>query len=190
MTHPTEVVDALYEAADEGNPVTAERIADHLDRRGIGALLLVPAAIEMTPIGGIPGLPTLLAATVALFAAQILIGRKDLWLPGILGRRTVDADRLRTAADWLRPIAEWADRHLGRHMPVLTTPPASRIAALAIILLCCTVPALELVPFASTLPMAAAALFGLALLTQDGRVMALAWAATLGAAYGVWALWP
>jgi hypothetical protein len=46
------------------------------------------------------------------------------------------------------------------------------------------------VPFASTIPMGTSVLFGLALLTRDGRVMALAWLATAGAVAGIWALWP
>jgi hypothetical protein len=190
MARPTEIVDALCDAADEGNPVSAEQIADHLDRRGIGALLMMPAALEITPVGGIPGVPTILAAMVALCAVQIVFGREDLWMPGFLARRTVSADKLRAGADWLRPPARWADRHLAQHLTFLTTPPASRAAAAVVVLLCLTVPPLELVPFASTLPMGTAVLFGLALVTQDGRLMMLFWLAVVASFWGVFALWP
>jgi hypothetical protein len=191
VTKPSEVTDALDEAADQGgDEVSADEIAGHLDQRGIGALLMLPGAIELTPIGGIPGVPTVLAAIAALFAAQVLIGREDLWLPGILGKRAVTAERLRKASDWLRPLANWADRHLGRHFDFMTRSAGVRLAAGAIIALCLTVPALELVPFASSAPMSTASLFGLALLTRDGRVMALAWAATIAAVIAIVMLWP
>jgi hypothetical protein len=189
-TNPTEILSAIEDAAGEGNPVRIDTILDHLDQRGIGALLLVPPALEISPVGGIPGVPTILATLTALFAIQIVIGREDLWVPGFLGRRKVQAERLCKAVDWLRPTARWADRRLGRHIPILVDPPAQRIAALAIVAMCFTVPPLELIPFASTIPMGAAVLFGLGLLTQDGRVMALAWAATIGGLVAVWFLWP
>jgi hypothetical protein len=194
MTKPTKIVEALHDAADEASEgddgIRADSIVDHVNQRGIGALLLVPGAIEITPIGGVPGVPTVLAAITALCAVQVLIGREDLWLPGFLARRTVTADRLHRAADWMDPVARWMDRNLGDSLTWLVAPPVPRLAALAILALCATVPALELVPFASTIPMGTCALFGLALLTRDGRVMALAWVATAGAVAGIWALWP
>ena len=42
-------------------------------------------------------------------------------------------------------------------------------------LLALTVPPLELLPFASSAPMAAIAMFGLALLVHDGALMIAAW---------------
>jgi len=50
-----------------------------------------------------------------------------------------------------------------------------RLSAVACILLALTVPPLELLPFASSAPMAAIAMFGLALLVHDGALMIAAW---------------
>ena len=47
-------------------------------------------------------------------------------------------------------------------------------AALAVIVLCVTVPPLEFLPFASTAPMLAIAAIGLALIVRDGLVMLFA----------------
>ncbi|WP_262984535.1 exopolysaccharide biosynthesis protein [Variovorax beijingensis] len=58
---------------------------------------------------------------------------------------------------------------------------AVRAAAMACILLACTVPLLEFVPLASTAPMAAIALFGLALLVHDGALMVAAFVAAAAA---------
>ncbi|PWJ20867.1 exopolysaccharide biosynthesis protein [Jannaschia seohaensis] len=190
MTKPTEIIETLEESATATEEVSADRVAGQLGRRSIGALLAIPAAFELTPIGGLPGVPTLLASIVAVVAMQILIGRRNLWLPDILARRSVGASRLAQATDRLRPAAEWADRHLGGHLPCLVAPPAPRFAAAAILALCATVPGLELVPFASSIPMGTIVLFGLALLARDGRVMALAWACTAAAFGTIWWLWP
>ena len=188
MARATDIVDALHDAAQEGNPVAVERIVDHFDRRSIGAFIMVPALLELTPVGGIPGVPSVIGVIIAIFAAQILIGREDLWLPGFLGRRKVAADKIDGAAEWLRPVAAWADRHFGRHLTILIDPPAPRIAAVAILLLCLTIPPLELVPFASSLPTVTIAAFGLALFMRDGRLMALAWVVMAAALWGGWQL--
>ncbi|WP_179379915.1 exopolysaccharide biosynthesis protein [Jannaschia marina] len=190
MAKPTEIVEALEDSVGDDDRVNVGDVNEELGHRGIGASLTVPAVLEITPIGGIPGVPTLLASIVALIAVQILIGRDRFWLPDVLARRSIDQDTFCRAIGRLRPLARWADRRLGRHLPLLVDPPAPRVAAVAILGLCATVPGLELVPFASSIPMATVALFGVALTVRDGRLMALAWAGFAAALWGAWALWP
>ena len=48
-----------------------------------------------------------------------------------------------------------------------------------VVALCCTVPPLELIPFASSAPMLAIAAFGLAILVRDGLLMLVALALSL-----------
>lgn len=190
MAKATDILDALSAAADGRDEVTVGQINDSVGHRGTGALLMLPASLELTPLGAVPGVPTLLAVIVALFAAQIAASRREMWLPHWLETRHVGTDRLSSAVDRLRPAARWSDRHLGRHLHSLVDPPAPRLVAAAILALCLTVPPLELIPFASSLPMGTIVLFGLALLTGDGRVMALAWATFAAVLFGVWGLWP
>lgn len=190
MTKATDILDELDAAADEESKVTIGAVTEHLGHRGTGALLMVPAALELTPVGGIPGVPTVLAVVISLFAVQILFGRSDMWLPGVIARRGTSNERVKGAVEKLRGAARWSDRHLGRHFPVLTDDPAPRVAAVAILGLCATVPMLEFVPFASSIPMGTIVLFGLAMVVRDGRVMALAWLAFAAACWGVWTLWP
>ena len=65
-----------------------------------------------------------------------------------------------------------------------------RLAALAVIALALTVPPLELIPFASTIPMATIALFGLGLLFEDGRLVLVGWIASMAAAIALTVLVP
>ncbi|KIT14643.1 exopolysaccharide biosynthesis protein [Jannaschia aquimarina] len=186
MGNAQDPVDALDDAADGQDRVALGDINEELGRRSLGAVLALPAALELTPIGGVPGIPTTLALIVAIFAVQIALGRDRMWLPGFLSRREMSADKLQEAADHLRKPAAWADRHFGAHLTWLVDPPAPRFAALAILALCATVPPLEVIPFASSIPMGTIVLFGVAMILRDGRVMALAWTATFAAAISVW----
>ncbi|WP_121064492.1 exopolysaccharide biosynthesis protein [Chachezhania antarctica] len=170
------IFDDLGDAASARGEVRVGTIAENLGHRGIGPFLTVPALIEISPIGGIPGMPTLLAAIIVLFAAQIAIGRKHIWLPDVLERQTIPGDKLRKTTDKMRPVADWLDKWFHERLPRFASHGAKRIGAVIVILLCTTVPPLELIPFASTAPMAAIALIGLALTVRDGALMLAAYA--------------
>jgi hypothetical protein len=127
--------------------------------------------VEFSPLGGIPGVPTALAAVIILFAAQMLLGLKHLWIPQFLSHRGISGESLKRAAAKIRPLGDWLDRWLHGRLPWLTSEPFVQIAAAACIIFALTVPPLELFPFASSAPMATIAMFGLALLVQDGVLM-------------------
>lgn len=146
----------------------------------------MPAIIEVSPIGGIPGLPTVLAIIVVLFAAQLLFSRKHFWLPEVISRRSVEGDRLKKALDFVRPVARWTDKVIRPRFAWATKEPFIHIVAGLCILLACTVTPLEAVPFASTAPFGTIGLFGLALIARDGLLVLLGFALSLGAFYVVY----
>lgn len=172
----TDIVDRLRARAEGSDRLSIGEVADAIGRRGYGPFLFVPALIEISPLGAIPGLPTLLALVIAIVAAQMAFGRDHLWLPEALKRRNAPAGRVADAMRRIRPAALWLDRWFPGRAPALVRPAVARAAAVGALLLCLTVPPLELVPFASSAPMAAIAMFGLATLARDGLLMALAFA--------------
>ncbi|MGB3167051.1 MAG: exopolysaccharide biosynthesis protein [Alteraurantiacibacter sp.] len=176
-----DILDCLDALADECGEVSVGRIMDAFGTRTYGPAIMVPALLEITPVGAIPGVPTFLAVTIALVAAQKLFGKRHLWIPGIIANRCVSGEKLGKGAAKLRRIASFMDRHFHRRLKFMTRPPFSRIAALVIIALCASVPFLEVLPFASSVPMLAVAGFGLAILVRDGLLMAIALAASLAA---------
>ncbi|WP_377295761.1 exopolysaccharide biosynthesis protein [Rhizobium sp. SGZ-381] len=179
----TEVLDAIAGLADDRDTVSIHDVREEIGERSFGPFLLVPAVIEISPIGGIPGLPTAIAVVIALFAVQILIGRKHLWLPGFVERRTIGAGKLGKAMEKLRPVARVTDRLFKPRLKWLTKPPWLQGMAALCIALCFTVPPLELIPFASTAPMGTIALFGLSLVARDGLIANLAALTSLAAIY-------
>ena len=164
------ILDELRDASHDGK-VTVGEMADALGHRGAAPFLVLPPLIEISPIGGIPGVPTFLAVVVAIFAVQIALGWEHPAIPGVIERRGVDGGRLREAADKLRPLARRLDGWFRGRLEWLTTKPSKQVAMGVVLLLCVTVPFLEVIPFASTLPMGAILFFGLALLFHDGLLM-------------------
>lgn len=174
-----DILDSLDELADNNDEVSAGQVMKAFGTRTFGPAIMVPALLELTPIGAIPGVPTFLAIIVILVAAQKMIGRKALWLPGLITNRHVSAAKLAKSVDKLRPIARFMDKHFHQRLRWVARAPFAQMAAGMVCLLCLTVPFLEVLPFASSVPMLAIAGFGLAVLVRDGVLMVVALAASL-----------
>ena len=66
-----DLLDRLIEVGDGNDTVSIGDIVRTFGSRSYGPVLLVPALIGVSPIGGIPGVPTFLALTLLLFAVQL-----------------------------------------------------------------------------------------------------------------------
>jgi hypothetical protein len=184
-----EILDCLDEVAGKRDRVSVGAIVESFGNRSYGAILMIPVLVDWSPLGGIPGVQSFLALIAALVAAQMVIGRRHLWLPGFVARRGIDSAKLRTAAARMRGVARFMDRHFHGRLERLTREPFSRVAAGVVIAICLAVPPLDLVPFGGSGPMLAIALFGLALLVRDGVLMIAALALSVGAVGLGLALW-
>lgn len=175
-----EVVEGIEDLAERKDSICLGDAFDEFGSRSFGPLLVFLPVIEFSPLGGIPGVPTVLAVIIALIAVQILIGRDHLWIPAFIEKRPMKSDKLGKFAEKLEGFAERIDHVFHGRLRWLTGGWAEKVAALLIIGLCALVPPLEVLPFASSLPMLAIASFGLALLARDGLLMLIATALTGG----------
>lgn len=180
-----DTLDCLDELSERHERVSVASIMDAFGTRSYGPMIMIPALLEITPVGAIPGVPTFLAVTIMVIAAQKMIGRPRPWLPGIIANRCVPGEKLGKASVKLRPLANGMDRVFTRRLKFMTRTPFAEIAAGMVILLCLTVPLLEVLPFASSVPMITIAGFGLAVLVRDGVAMIAALAISIGA-LGMW----
>lgn len=166
------LIDEILELSEEQDEVSVADIREAIGSRGFGPFLFIPSIIEISPIGGVPGMPTFIAIIVGLFAVQILFGREDLWLPGFIDRRSVKASRFGGLAKVRKPI-RWIDKAVRPRLRWATRKPFLQLMALFTVALCLATPPLEIIPFAGMIPFATIALFGLALIARDG-LMAVA----------------
>ena len=176
-----DILDRLHALGEEHGQVSLGQAVEAFGTRSYAPFLIVLPLMEISPLGAVPGIPTAIAVVIALVAAQLLLGRRHLWLPAFFANRSVGAGKLITAVDKVRPVGKWMDRWFHGRLPALTKGPMVRVAAAAIVVMTLAVPPLELLPLATTSPMAAIAAFGMALLVKDGLLMIVAFIAAGGA---------
>ncbi|MEX0914953.1 MAG: exopolysaccharide biosynthesis protein [Wenzhouxiangellaceae bacterium] len=151
------------------DPVTLEDILQEIGRRSFAPILLVAGLITLAPlIGDIPGVPTLMAVLVTLTSGQILLGRRQIWLPGFLLNRSVWRKDLYKALDRLEKPAKFIDRFFYPRLAALTSGTGAYVVAAASILIALIMPVLEFIPFSATVAGLALTAFGLSLLSRDG----------------------
>jgi hypothetical protein len=173
-----EVVEQITTAGESGEPISVDEIVEAIGQRSFGPLIVVPGLIVLSPLSGMPGVPTLGGIAVLLIAGQMLLGRETLWLPQWLRRCSIGHERMAKAGSFLMPVARFADRFTRRRMAWLTKKPYSYLIAAACVLIAFVMPPLEAIIFANVLTAAAISAFGLALVADDGLVAAIAFALT------------
>lgn len=179
----TGVLDHLDDKAD-GQDLTLGQVIDAFGGRGYGPMLLAAALIEILPTGAIPGVPTLVAITVILIAGQLAAGRQAPWVPKKLRSKGFNRGKLEKARNKIRPFTQKLDKAIKPRMEQFTTPFAARAVGVICVILAMTMPPLEFVPFASSVPSTAIALFSIGLASRDGLIILLGFIAAAGAAAG------
>lgn len=184
----TQFIDRIAERADAGDGVSVNTIQQIAGERFAGPLLFFPAMVVVSPLSLIPTLPTMVAATVVLIAGQVVLGRREVWLPRRIREAQLSAERTRKVLGLLRPASLWIGKLFRPRLMYLVDGLGGRLAALVCILVALTMPPLELLPGASTTAGSVIASFGLAITTRDGLLLALGLVVVAALAYGAYRL--
>jgi hypothetical protein len=172
-----ELLDQMEEAALDEDQVTIEKMLEGIGRRSFGPLILLPGLLLLSPLSGIPTMPSMIGLMSLLFSGQLLVGREYFWLPQWMLRRKMSHDTFERTILLVRRPARFLDRWTRERLCVLTSPAGIYIAAACCAGIALTMPTMELVPFLSLSAAAALSIFGLALIARDGLLMLLAYVA-------------
>ena len=150
---------------------------------GPGPLLFVLTLPILLPLP--PGVSMVLALPLLLVAPQIVIGRRKIWLPKALSRRTIKRRPLITLIKRILPPLDRVERIVRPRLRFLTGRVGASIVGVA-----CTLIAVVLVlpiPFANLVPALALGAFSIGLTRKDG-LFVLAGYGLIAVAVGVIAL--
>ena len=130
--------------------------------------------MTLSPVGDIPGVPTMVAVLVLLLSTQLLWGRRSFWLPGWLLRKSIARSKMTKSIGWLERPAGFIDRFLRPRLSMFAEGFAVRVIATVSLLISLAMPVMEVIPFSASGAGAALTAFGLALIARDGLVALLA----------------
>jgi hypothetical protein len=137
------------------------------DADGPGPVLFALTLPVMVPMP--PGVSMVLALPLLMVAPQIVLGRRELWMPKFLSSRTVKREELVKLLHRVLPTLETFEKLVHPRLTFLTGPVGARMVGLA-----CTLIALVLVlpiPFANLVPSVAMGVFALGLTRRDGLLV-------------------
>ena len=160
-TSLVEIIARLEEMAESRHYVSIAQVLECIGRRSFGPLILVPGLVVLSPVGGMPGVPTLVAVLIALTAGQLLLGRRYFWLPNWLLKRKAPQRHFTKVLAFMRPVARFTDGALRSRVRWLTGNVGARVVAFFCLIIALVMPPLEIIPFANSACGAALTAFGL-----------------------------
>ncbi len=153
-------------------------IIEAVGSRAFGPLLLLVGIILVSPLSGIPGMPTFMGVFVLLIAVQLLLRRRHFWLPRWLLNRTVSRTRLNKSLTLLRHPAHFIDRFLQPRLELFIRGVGHFVVSVICMILAISLPLMEVVPFSATSAGIILTVFGLSLSAHDGFLALFAFVLT------------
>ena len=148
----------------------AERISlltvtEFLGSGTIGSLLLFFALPMVLPIPA-PGVSVVFGVPLILISAQLLFGRRSLWLPSWLANRTVSASNLEAYVERALPAVRKLETFVQPRLAILTRGLGLRaVGAMSLVLAAIIVLP---IPLGHLVPGAAISVMGLGFIERDG----------------------
>lgn len=185
----THLLDAMENAAT-AQTVSVKDVLTELGERSITPFILLFSIMLVSPLSGIPTVPTFAALILVTLSVQALLGRHHIWLPGFVLRREVEGKKVTRAVAFMRRPCAFLDRHAHRRLTFLTKGPMRFFNLLICLIIPITWPALELLPMVTTIGASVVALVSFGVFTRDGLYVFLGYAMiSVLVSITIW-LWP
>lgn len=160
-------------AAQPAESIQLAELAEIFADRAFGALMFLFAIPNLIPLP--PGSSAVLGAPLVLIAAQLALGRRVLWLPEVIARRSIRKADYERALSYGLPYLRRTERLLAPRLTFMFGPVGDRLIGIT-----CLLMALVLflpIPFANMVPALSIAAFALGLMQRDGAAAILGWIA-------------
>ncbi|MCR9179332.1 MAG: exopolysaccharide biosynthesis protein [Erythrobacteraceae bacterium] len=182
LTRIATFLDRLEDLGESADRLQVTQIIDALGHEAFGPALLLLGFMALSPLGDIPGGPTIMSIGIVTIAAEMAVGRDTLWVPGLLARRSVKAARLGQVVKPLRSVLKLLSKVFRPRLTRLTQGPFARLIAALCGVLALALPPLEVVPFGATIPSSIITILALGLVARDGLLVLLSFALIAAAA--------
>jgi hypothetical protein len=165
---PARTSEVLRELAySDGERVTFGEILTSLRQRAFGFAMLIfslPCALPMPP-----GVPTVCGAALAIIALNLILLRRNLWLPRAITDKSIARADLRRVVDRMLPLLERLERICRPRLQIFAAPLA-RVLVGVVVLVLGVIMILPIPLIGNMPPGAAAAVIAVGITERDGVV--------------------
>ncbi len=158
----SEILDGM--ASSRRKTVAVQDVLEAFGDRAFGALMFVFAAPAALPMP--PGVSAILGAPLLFITAQLMVGRRTLWLPRVIADRTMKLSDFVSLMEKLSPYLTWLERRLRPRLSFLYNPWSDRLIGAVCLVLAIII--ILPIPFTHMAPALALAAFGLGIAEKDG----------------------
>lgn len=169
-----QMLEHIASLTPDDDRLSMRQVVESIGSRSFGPMLLIMGITLFSPLSGIPGMAVFAGLFVMLIAVQMLVGRKNFWLPAFILNRSVPQAKLAKAITWVTPTARRIDRLIKPRLNFMLHPSSTYLIAGLCVTVAAGLPFLELVPFSSSIVGLALAILGLALVARDGLLVLIA----------------
>ncbi len=185
-SHGARASTLLVEAVrGESERVSVAEIVNALDARAFGLATLLFALPSVVPMP--PGVPTIVGFALLIVSVQMVLGRRELWLPRLISKRTFPRTAMVSAFQRLQPRLEAVER-IARPRLLLVTGVAGTVLIGGMILVMAIILILPLPPGGNFPPALACAVLGMGLAERDGVIVLAGMVTSVAAIAAVWAV--
>jgi len=184
------VLDQIEIALDGADSVDLKTVVEAFGNRAFGPIMVLSGLCMMTPLGAIPGIPPAFGVIVIVFATQLLFRRRTPWMPEVLRRVRIPADKLLKVKEKVRPVLAKIDGIISPRLLWAVTGPMQVVISLIAIILSLTFFPLGMVPFGVLAPALIVLILGLGITARDGVLILIGLSLSLGVFVGVASLIP
>lgn len=174
MSH---ALNRLMEQATKEDKVTYSSLVDCLGGQGFGLIIVLFALPSALPISAIPGFSFIFGLPIVFAALQLIIGRRNIWLPQFLASREVNKERLVQIITKTLPVLRYIEKLLKPRLCFMTSPIMERVHGVMLLLLSLLL--LLPIPMSNFIFAAIIILFGLGLSSNDGLCVIIAYLAMI-----------
>ena len=179
------VLDQVAATLDGGDSVDLKTVVEAFGNRSFGPIMILCGLCMMTPLGAVPGIPPAFGVIVIVFALQLLFRRKTPWMPEILRKVRIPAEKLLKVQKKIQPVLAKIDGIIRPRLKWAVTGPMQVLISVVAIILSLTFFPLGMLPFGVVAPAAIILLFGLGITARDGVLTLLGLSLSLGVFIGV-----
>ncbi len=165
----SEIFQTLEENALHQQQITVGELIARLGYRVYGIGILIFALPSIVPLGAIPGVAALFSLPILLLSIQLILSKKDPWLPQWLKDKSIETSHLKKMFHYAIPYLQKTEKLIKPRYPFFSTKIMEVFVGLLIAWL--SILLMLPIPLSNMLFGSLIALLALGLIEKDGLVL-------------------